>query len=93
MKRNTMLRGTVLAAIAGAILSLAGVTPARAWYDNHAQWHDWGERPTVGFGVSVGAPIYGYYPAYPAYSYPAYSYGYEYPYSYGASVGFDYGRR
>jgi hypothetical protein len=74
-------------------MSLAAVTPASTYYDNHAQWHDWGERPTVGFGVSVGAPAYGYYPAYPAYGYSPYYYGYDYPYSYGPSVSLDYGRK
>jgi hypothetical protein len=84
------LRGAALALAAVAVIGIAGVTPANA--DWRGERH---ERGGVGFGLSFGAPGYGYYPypAYPAYGYYPY-YGGYYPYYYGGpSVSLEFGRR
>ena len=86
------LGSAALALAAVAVIGLTTVAPARA------DWRDrgWHERPSVGFGLSFGAPAYGYSP-YPAYGYSPYYYGYSpyyygYPYG-GPSIGFEFGRR
>ena len=96
MKRNTTrlrrLGSAVIALAAVAVIGAAPIAPASA---------EWRERHNgVGFGFSIGAPAYGYYPypSYPAYpAYPAYGYPYYYggysPYYYGGpSVSVDIGR-
>ena len=85
------LGGTALAMAAVAMIGFATVTPAKA------DWRrdDWGRHHDgVGFGFSVGAPAYGYYPypAYPAYGYPYYYGGYPYYYG-GPSVSLSFGHR
>jgi hypothetical protein len=76
-------RSAALGLAAMAVIGLSSITPAKADHD----WHHHGGG--VGFGFSIGAPGYGYYPypAYPSYpAYPAYYYG-GYPYYYGPAYG------
>jgi hypothetical protein len=85
------LGSAALAIAAVAVVGFTTVTPAKAdWRRDH-----WRGHPEVGFGFSVGAPEYGYYPypAYPAYGYYPYYYGGYYPYYGGPSVSLDFGRR
>lgn len=87
MKRDTTrVSGSRWRYLGRAALALAAVTVigATSIAPAKADWRDrgWHHHGGVGFGFSIGAPGYGYYP-YPAYpAYPAY-YGYGYPYYYG----------
>jgi hypothetical protein len=85
--------GAALTLAAVAVIGITSVTPAKA--DWRRERHEHGG---VGFGLSFGAPAYGYYPypAYPAYGYDGGYYPYYggyYPYYGGPSVDFEFGRR
>ncbi len=90
------LGNAALALAAVAVIGATSMTPAKA----DSGGHDWHGHSGVGFGFSIGAPAYGYYPypaypAYPAYAYPAYGYPYYdgyYPAYGGPSVNFSFGR-